>query len=463
VTRHLAGFVFLEKEMTNQPYFDHLANSEWRQRLAGRAFMRLINADPSRQSELFDLYQSLPVSTKDYIRSEITYSDFDYRYIPARFRIDNQLAITTRHSVLHGIETDYENCDDWGEIKDYITDNHDIVECPECGHLEWDDCMLTSWEEDSFCRDCETSGNYRFSDYYDSYVRDSESRWALSEDGSEVLISCEDSCFVYNDDLDRYVHEYYEFEPEIIGRYHSSKGQHRKQQSPWTRLKKRYIGVELEVECVSTPRQDKAGLLHSMINDEEFGKNVFFENDGSLNNGFEIISQPMGLDKHKELWSFLNDKNAVRGLRSHNTSTCGLHVHISKDGLTKLQIAKIVSFVNDPDNEPLIRAIARRYAEGYCKIKSKKIGSSAYSEDRYEAVNITGRSTIEFRIFKGSLKYESVMAAIQFSNALVEFCGQANASIQDLKADKFIEWINEHESEDTEVLRPYIEQRLELA
>jgi hypothetical protein len=111
----------------------------------------------------------------------------------------------------------------------------------------------------------------------------------------------------------------------------------------------------------------------------------------------------------------------------------------------------------------LIRAVARRYAEGYCRIKVKKIGQSAESDDRYDAVNITPRRTIEFRIFKGSLKYESVMSAIQFSNAVTEFCSRSTTSVLDLKADKFMDFIDQECREDTDILRPYLAARLELA
>lgn len=457
--------------MNQYPYFNNILSDTSRgdpdrASIVIAAFMRLIEDDPSRQLELYDLYSMLPMVVRDGIRNCISANDYDYQYIVARHRIDRDLAVTRRHSTLRSIENSYSHLDDWDDIVQHLADTYDVITCQNCDHLEFSDEMHTSWEDDEFCRGCADDGAYRWSDSYEQFVREDNARWALDEDGDEILISSQDDDFHYNEDLDRWTHVNYEHEPEIIGRYHSSKGMVRKQPSPWTALKKRYIGVELEVEVKrisGRDRQKKAEQLHELLNDDQIGKQVFFENDGSLNDGFEIITQPMGLDKHKELWSWLNDKSATRGLLSHNTSTCGLHVHISKDGMTKLQIAKIVSFINDPDNEGLIRAVARRYAEGYCRIKQKKIGSAANSDDRYEAVNITGRNTIEFRIFKGSLKYESVLAAIQFSNALVDFCGRAQVSIQDLKADKFIEWINEHESEDTEVLRPYIEQRLELA
>ena len=358
----------------------------------------------------------------------------------------------------------WNSADDSDECIEWLVENSIIESCEDCGEYELCQNMRGHYSDNDarVCPSC-IDNSYRWSDYYDNYVYEDSARNAIDQDGDHCVIHCDDDDFEYDDDDEQYVHVNYNREPQYIHSYHSSKGSQRPQQSPWSKLRGRYLGVELEVECRDVARNEKAKLLHQLINKDVYGASAFFENDGSLNNGFEIITQPMGLDKHRELWQWLNDKQAIRGLRSHNTSTCGLHVHISRDKLTKLQVAKIVSFINDPDNESLIRAVARRYAEGYCKIKVKKIGQSAQSEDRYEAVNITPRKTIEFRIFKGSLKYESVMSAIQFCNSLVDFCGRANTSIRDLKADNFLDFIRADESGDTDILVPYLENRLELA
>jgi len=359
----------------------------------------------------------------------------------------------------------YECADDSEECIDYLHNRDIIVRCDDCGEWELRNQVRSHYSDDTadVCRNC-IENSYRWSDYYDEYVYSDSSRDGYDQYGNRCVFHEDDDNFEYDDNNDEYYHVDYSPASRVIGNYHSSKGSQRPQVSDWTRMKKRYLGVELEVEVLrENNRSDKALELHKLINNEQFGANVFFENDGSLSNGFEIISQPMGLDKHRDLWAWLKDKNAVRSLRSHNTTTCGLHIHVSKEGLSKLQIAKIVSFVNDPDNADLIRAVARRYAEGYCQIKDKKIGQSAESNDRYEAVNITPRKTIEFRIFKGSLKYESVMAAIQFSNALVEFCGRSTTSIRQLKADKFMDFIRSDESGDTDMLVPYLENRLETA
>lgn len=358
----------------------------------------------------------------------------------------------------------YERADDSDDCIDHMTDKGLITRCEDCNEWELSHHVRSYYGNDSaeICRNC-IENNYRWSEYYDDYIYLESARDAHDQYGNRCVVHEDDDDFEYNDDDDEYYHVDYSPASRVIGNYHSSKHSQRPQPSPWTRMKKRYLGVELEVEVRDNDRSDKALALHKLINNEQFGDKVFFENDGSLNNGFEIISQPMGMDKHRDLWAWLKDKDAVRSLRSHNTTTCGLHVHVSKDGLSKLQIAKIVSFINDPDNEPLIRAVARRYAEGYCRIKVKKIGQAAQSDDRYEAVNITPRKTIEFRIFKGSLKYESVMAAIQFSNAVVDFCSRSTTSIRELKADKFLDFIRDDETGDNDVLVTYLENRLETA
>ena len=219
--------------------------------------------------------------------------------------------------------------------------------------------------------------------------------------------------------------------------------------------------MELEVEVKSGYREDRAIGIHEAVNSGRPGTPLFFEYDGSLSSGFEMITQPMSLPAQRKLWSFLNDPTLVRGLRSHDTTTCGLHVHISKRGMTSLQIAKVVAFVNADENAKLIQAIARRGSTGYCQIVKKKIGNCAKSYSRYEAVNISPRHTIEFRIFKGSLKWEAVVAAIEFANAVVTFCRTAETSVRDLTTPKFLEYIATKLPKETAILRPYLSNRLD--
>lgn len=349
------------------------------------------------------------------------------------------------------------------EINDFISSETEFIYCERCNELEAPRYFTRVYGGDRVCRDC-IENDFVYSDYYDEYILSENTVFATNEHGSEVALDNENipDEYVWNEDEGRYYHE--EYVPNVINSYHSSKHYVRCISDDWTqRHGNRFYGVELEVEA-SDDRNGIAKKIHDLVNPDG-QRFMFFERDGSLSNGFEMISQPLSLPRHRELWSFLKDRSTIRGLKSHNTTTCGLHVHVSREPLSALQIAKIVTFVNDPDNEELITAIARRYGvSGYAKIKNKtKIGDNKSSDDRYEAVNLTNRKTIEFRIFRGSLKYESVVSAIEFCNALVEFTKPCSeGSVTKLKADHFLNFVNKELQDETKFLRPYLATRMEV-
>lgn len=344
-------------------------------------------------------------------------------------------------------------------------ESSDIVRvCEDCGSYEW--ASETSYPDDysGVCRSC-INNNYCWSDYEDRYLHNDASRRALDEDGDEVLIHDDNDDFIWDDDEGMYVHINYEgSRSRLLRGYHSSKGGHRPIHSDWIKRNGPFfMGCELEVEVKKGNTSAKVEQLHPILNQGgDVGHRAFFEEDGSLSYGFEIITQPMGLDLHEEFWQWVNDADLRRNLVSHNTITCGFHVHLSKKPLTQLQINKMITFVNHPDNESLIRSIARRYAQNYARIKEKKLGNAHKTDDRYEAINVTNPETIEFRIFRGSLKYETLMAAIEFVNALRNFTAPASPVGFDLSQDKFLEFIHEGAVyQETKHLRPYIETRLE--
>jgi hypothetical protein len=433
-------------------YVNHTGTDEERQ-----AVMTELSQLSARRLDVDNLLRLVAERTKNMANG--------YAHIAIRVLHLKELGTVRNLDKMRGIMRHALDYADVEMVTEWLEDHLELFHCNDCGKWEYRAKSCETYHDDEICRVC-ANDYYHYSNYYNLYVRSDDSRTGYDRNGERVMIHCDDDDFNYDDDDDEYYHYDYERRPRIIGNYHSSKRYQRPILDAWSKQYNRFFGVELEVEVRSDrfDRLDKATYLNDLINDGNIGQRTFFENDGSLNSGFEIISQPMSLPMHREVWSWLNDKDAVAGLRSHNTTTCGLHVHVSRTGLTKLQIAKMVAFVNDPNNEHLIRAIARRYAEGYCKIKEKKLGSAHYSTDRYEAINLTGSNTIEFRIFKGSLKYESVIAALEFCHALVEFTRPASeGDIKNLTTDHFMQFCGDYLNKETAVLRPYIEQRLELA
>lgn len=355
----------------------------------------------------------------------------------------------------------YIDCaNDENEAREWLEDHYSIAFCDSCDEWEFDNHMSTTREDDYRCRNC-IDRYYVWSEHYEQHINADCANSCILANGDQDYCDSDDDDFEYDDERGCYVHvDFVPRDPPIIGNYHSSKSRHVPVIDMWSSENHRWFGLELEVEVKDVPREDKARYLNDRINDGDIGKRVFFENDGSLTNGFEIITQPMSLPAQRDLWQWLTEPKAVANLRSHNTTTCGLHVHINRDGLSQIQVARMVTFINDPGNEQLVRAIARRYAEGYCRIKSKTLDNALDSTDRYEAINITGHRTVEFRIFRGSLKYESVIAAVEFAHALSSF-SHVFTKAEQLTTDNFLSFVETDMSKDTVMLRSYLNNRME--
>lgn len=338
--------------------------------------------------------------------------------------------------------------------------HHVIYSCDHCDEFFQDSELQRRHGGGRICSSCRDS-SYQYSDRYDAWVHDDCVRNALDEDGERCIIDEDDSEFHWDEELDRYVHD--DYEPpsrSVIKSYHHSKPFFSVRRDTWVEQHARALGVELEVEGHAVDPATAARAIHDHVNGGEFGRHVFFERDGSLSNGFELISQPMSVPALRETFQFLREPSLVRGLRSHRTSTCGLHVHVTRAGLSNLTIARAVTFVNDSGNDAFIQALARRYNTGFCNIREKDLETAHLPGDRYEAINLTGRETIEFRLFRGSLKYEAVIAAIEFCHALLEYCARPETAAGGLNAQAFIRWCANHLTDETAILRSYVNDRM---
>jgi hypothetical protein len=204
-----------------------------------------------------------------------------------------------------------------------------------------------------------------------------------------------------------------------------------------------FFGVEIEVECKNGELEEKAEEVGNLVSNF-----CIIKDDASLTNGFEIVSSPCSLAKHVELWKPFFEK-LPRGLTSFNTTTCGLHVHASRRPLSQLTIAKIVCFVNSEANRHFVEKLAQRKSGNWARYHDKKLANGAQENpQRYEAVNLQNKATIEFRIFKGTLKPESVFKAIEFCAALIEFCKPASRSLNDsLSRHLFVEFVKQNKKE----------------
>lgn len=135
-------------------------------------------------------------------------------------------------------------------------------------------------------------------------------------------------------------------------------------------------------------------------------------------------------------------ENTPKGLVSHDTSCCGLHVHVERAGMSDLTVGKILSFVNSATNKPFVEAVARRSSDRWAKLDPSKniTDATKRNSSRYEAVNLQNEHTIEFRIFKGTLNKESFYRSLEFVDAVVEYC--KNIGLSDTHGtDKFFDFV----------------------
>ena len=221
----------------------------------------------------------------------------------------------------------------------------------------------------------------------------------------------------------------------------------------------RHFGVALEIDNGGTDRYNAEKLLNIANADAE---NLYIKTDGSLDDGLELVTHPMTLTYHlNEMpWAEILRKAQSMDYLSHAAGTCGLHVHISRlaFGCTYEQqeaaIARLLYFVEKFWAE-LLRFSRRtqsqmnRWAARYgIRLTPSKQMSHAKNScaGRYTAVNLTNSDTVEIRMFRGTLKLNTLKATLQMVNHLVEVAvAMSDATVQDMSWFDFLDDITEPE------------------
>jgi len=181
----------------------------------------------------------------------------------------------------------------------------------------------------------------------------------------------------------------------------------------------RYAGFELEVGGAAPANVKSA--LSQLAELDPACLHSHCEKDSSIpDHGFELISMPHDMGEHvKQNWESTLAILRSNGLKANSIEGCGLHVHVSNDGLTPCDCAKIDIFM--AHNVDFFTILARRTSHHYAKPKNKKSGSWGKEVDRYSAVNFTPDTTVEFRLWKATMNHEMLLGYIELSIAIVEW------------------------------------------
>ena len=200
-----------------------------------------------------------------------------------------------------------------------------------------------------------------------------------------------------------------------------------------------YLGCELEYETDNRNRAQLGvgKLMHG---------HALMKSDGSIRNGFEIVTCPATLDIHLDIFKKFYD-NIPKDLKIANN--VGMHVHISRRPLSQLTIGKLIEFLNRLDNKAFIHHIAGRIDNQYARMESDRtitfLRKNRHGGNRYNALNLNNEKTIEVRLFATPMNYKEFASRLQFVQALVDYCSpaQSNESLKkQTHYQSFMHWLS---------------------
>jgi hypothetical protein len=195
----------------------------------------------------------------------------------------------------------------------------------------------------------------------------------------------------------------------------------------------RKFGFEIEVDFGGFNHKNAKRLLDIANRDFEL---IYIKSDSSLDNGFEIVTHPCDLYFFMNTfpWKELLDETIKMGYRGHSCSTAGMHIHLGRVALSskitnqEIVISRIIFFFAKHWDEILIfsrrnQAQIDRWARKYSFKNSPRDtmeGAKESSNSRYNCINILNPETVEFRVFRSSLKLGTIIAALQFVDAICD-------------------------------------------
>lgn len=185
--------------------------------------------------------------------------------------------------------------------------------------------------------------------------------------------------------------------------------------------------MELEIDEAGED-SDNARRLLAIANQGQ--PRLYCKHDGSLDDGFELVTHPMSLSYHRtEMpWEALLREAVRMGYLSHQSGTCGLHIHVSREAFgdtyahQEAAIARVLYFFEKHWEELLkfSRRTQRQLDRWAAPVRLPGLppghpgpGPSPAHAGRYTCVNLQNTATVEFRIFRGTLKRNTLLASLE--------------------------------------------------
>ena len=317
------------------------------------------------------------------------------------------------------IECEDSTSNDNGDIYCQSCYDDNYIHCTACGEEVHSDDRCSSDCGDDYCDEC----------YYDRFTHCCS---------CECEVRTSNACYD-EDSGENYCSDCYEEECGSSNTGLRSYGY--KPSSTFYGKNDYHLGIELEVEGD-----------YDQVTDDLDHTHLYYKSDGSLDDGFEIVSHPMTYKYMKQNKVFENALAVCRKARykSHDTSTCGMHIHVSKELFTSLHIYKLLRLIYE--NEGLFLALAQRkksQADQWASFSDnslqtiKKSTKDRYKGSRYEAINLSTDKTIEFRFMKGNLLLERFNKNVEIVLSTINFT--KSASMSKISKEEYLDYLFKNE------------------
>lgn len=366
------------------------------------------------------------------------------------------------------VDVECEQCNDSIHPDEaYETSYGAKIVCNDCAR-QCDRCADIGTEDDEWCTVdnynlwcqsctenraywCESCEEYNSESSY--YIQDVGSYWC-GGCASDNSIYCEDCDAYFESGCDtcmgsRIIHDY-SYRPDAIF-YGTEK------------TDRLYFGMEIEVEAYRN--LGEASEYAHQLEDMEL---AYLKSDGSLSCGFEIVTHPMTHDFFKnqadDFFGVIEKLRSEYKVKSWDTTTCGVHVHISRTGFNGgPHMHRFLNLVYS--NQAFYEAIAGRSSSRWAKFDDVDSGefigegddrkwvtrrsfknkiTHGRSSDRYSAVNTQNRETLEMRIFRGTVNGGALKSYLDLAHASVEYTRTLTVNqVRDgaLSTDSFMTYI----------------------
>lgn len=270
--------------------------------------------------------------------------------------------------------------------------------------------------------------------------------------GHRSMITTTDACFPPNQNWytitimeesknnKNYIHPY-NYKPKYIPHY-------MKNEDKATTL---LLGAEIEVGESNHSNSEHNNVVKKciqIINGSDSDKEdlIYSTYDSTVEIEFDTMPCSLEFHKHKMNYKQMFEYLDQKGYKGHDCNSAGLHIHVNRSYLGKssliqeLVISKIL-YILEKFNDNIC-VIARRNNDYSKFVGDKKDEVSAVElYGKYKnfgkraALNLNHPDTIEFRMFRSTLKYETFILTLEFVKDIVDFA--KSVQIEDIENIKW--------------------------